>query len=231
MINIAKKARAMGITHCSLGFSTGKDSLVGLDLLLKENINVIPIYFYICPDLEFIEDNITKYEKLFSIKIERLPHPCLYMHLDSATWQDYQSAANFSQIKYNHRNFYEFAQKMLESKNLDILYKYDAVCMKMSDSLNRRLLLRKLPDICTNTKKIYLTKYFTDKDIFEYLKQNNIPLTRDYEIFGMSWDGLSYHFLTGVKQYYPNDFNTIKKMFPLIEAELIKYELYKKHKS
>lgn len=64
IIEILKKS---GIKNVTLGFSTGKDSIVGYDLLVKSGINVIPIYFYICPNLDFIENNIKIYEDYFKM--------------------------------------------------------------------------------------------------------------------------------------------------------------------
>jgi hypothetical protein len=41
---------------------------------------------------------------------------------------------------------------------------------------------------------------------------------------------LAYHFLYGIKKYYPNDYEKIKEYFPLIEAEIFRYKLYQKYK-
>ena len=61
-MNVAEQAYDEGIRKVTIGFSTGKDSLVGIDLLRKAGIEYIPIYFYIVPGLRFIEKNIKKYD-------------------------------------------------------------------------------------------------------------------------------------------------------------------------
>jgi tRNA(Ile)-lysidine synthase TilS/MesJ len=71
-INVAKKAYEKGIRKVTIGFSTGKDSVVGLDMLLKAGIEPIPIYFYCVPGLKFIENNLKMYEEHFGIKIGQL---------------------------------------------------------------------------------------------------------------------------------------------------------------
>jgi len=230
MINVAELAKNQNIDNVTIGFSTGKDSVVGLSLLKKANINVIPIYFYIVPGLEFIEKNIALYEKLFDVKVIQLPHPILYDYMRHQDWQSWQKTVDMSQIKLKKTTFKYLTSRYLETKNLNSTFIYDCNCMKAADSFNRRILLTKKPYICEENKIIYLTKDFTDKDIFSYLKENNIPLTDDYKIFGRSWDGLSYHFLTGVKYYYPNDYEKIKQMFDLIDIELFRYKIYKTHK-
>ena len=230
MINIAKIAKDQGITHCTLGFSTGKDSVMGLQLLLEAGIKVIPIYCYIVPNLEFIENNIKLYEEHFKVKVVQMPHPILYDYIRHQDWQPYHKALDFAAtIKMKKITFEMINKRYLEFYNLQEEYQYDANCMKMADSLNRRLLLKSKPDIDHDRKIIYIAKYLTDKQIFEYFKTNNIPLTDDYKIFGRSWDGLSYHFLLGVKKYYPKDYEKIREYFNIIDAETIRYHIITKH--
>ncbi|MCL1937608.1 MAG: hypothetical protein FWF52_04335 [Candidatus Azobacteroides sp.] len=227
-MNVAEYAYSKGILEATLGFSTGKDSVVGLDMLLKAGLKVIPIYFYVVPGLKFIEDNIKMYEDHFEQRIVRLPHPMLYDYIDHLDWQPYDRAKTIAKNANGHTSFRELTNAYL--KCMDISgFEYDCNCMKMADSLNRRLLLRKIPDVDEAKKIIYLTKYLTDKGCFDYIKAHNIPLTKDYEIWGRSWDGLKYDYTMGVKKFYPEDYETIKSYFPLIDAEIIRYKLVKKY--
>jgi hypothetical protein len=233
-INVARKAYDQGIRKVTIGFSTGKDSVVGLDMLLKEGIEPIPIYFYCVPGLKFIENNLKIYEDHFGIKIVRLPHPMLYDYTNHLDWQNpHRAVTLFHNCIRKHmfnektRMYLEFQRMKNRQEKIDI--EYDCNCMKMSDSLNRRLLLSKKPDIDDEKKIIYLTKYLTNKDCYDYMSKNNIPLTDDYKIWGRSWDGLKYDYTMGVKKYYPEDYERIKDMFPLIEAEVLRYKLVKKY--
>lgn len=114
-------------------------------------------------------------------------------------------------------------------KNENIECEYDVNCMKMADSLNRRLLLRNKPDIDFDKKIIYLAKHLKTSEIWQYIKNNKLPITKDYEIFGRSADNLlNYQYLIGIKKHYPRDFERIKEMFPLCDVEIIRYELYTK---
>jgi len=223
-MNIAEQAYNQGIRKVTIGFSTGKDSLVGVSLLKNAGIEFMPIYFYIVPGLGFIEKTIKRYEDLFEMKVVRLPHPILYDYINHQDWQPFHKALTFSCCELGSFKFRELINIYLESKELKG-YNYDCNCMKMSDSLNRRLLLKSKPDVDNSTKTIYLTKYFTTNECFKYLKENKIPLSDDYRIFGRSWDGLSYHFTMGVKKYYPEDYELIKECFPLIDAELLRYKI------
>jgi hypothetical protein len=227
-MNIAEQAYNQGIRKVTIGFSTGKDSLVGLSLLKKVGIEIIPVYFYIVPGLKFIESTIKRYEDIFEMKVVKLPHPILYDYINHQDWQPIDRAVTLANCKLGHISFRLITNIYFESSQIKG-YDYDCNCMKMADSLNRRLLLKNKPDIDEESKVIYLTKYFTTNEIFKYLKENNIPLSDDYRIFGRSWDGLSYHFSMGVKKYYPEDYELIKEYFPLIDAELMRYNIVKNY--
>jgi hypothetical protein len=225
-MNVAELAYNKGIRKVTIGFSTGKDSVVGLDMLIKAGIEPIPIYFYCVPDLTFINNNIKMYEEHFGIRVIKLPHPMLYDYIDNASWQPLDRGKSIP--SYSKITFAELTKGYLMCMQIKDV-EYDCNCMKMADSLNRRLLLRKLPDIEEKKKIIYLTKYLTNTDCFNYIKTNNIPLTRDYEIWGRSWDGLKYDYSMGVKKFYPEDYEKIKEMFPLIDAEILRYKIVKKY--
>jgi hypothetical protein len=167
------------------------------------------------------------YEDHFGLKIVRLPHPMLLGDYLSGFWQPYDKMLAIGG-HLGRFSFAELTSYYLRCKNIQG-FEYDCNCMKMADSLNRRLLLSKKPDIDEEKKIIYLTKYLTNKDCFDYMKENSIPLTDDYKIWGRSWDGLKYDYTMGVKKYYPEDYELIKEYFPLIEAEVLRYNLVKQY--
>lgn len=229
-IDIINQAKKMKIQKVSLGFSTGKDSLIGLDLLLKNGIEVCPVYFYIVPGMTFIEENLAIYEKYYNLKIVRLPHPMLQDFINLCLYQPLHKA-KFMTMFYNKDDSYcKFSGIMnwyFKEENIDI--QYDCNCMKMADSLNRRLLLRNKPDIDTERKVIYLGKYLKTSEIWHYLKEQKIPITNDYDIFGRSADNLlNYQYLIGVKKYYPDDYKKIIEYFPLADVEIKRYNAYLK---
>ena len=199
--------------------------------MLKNNIEVIPVYFYICPGIEFIEENIRLYERFYGIKVIRLPHPMLQDFINYTHFQPLHKAKFIDQF-YAKGDQYQSFQGIMQwyFKKEGISCEYDVNCMKMADSINRRLFLRKLPDIDHDKKVIYLGKYLRNSEIWPYLKENKIPITRDYELFGRSADNLlNYQYIINIKKEYPDDFNTIKSYFPFIELEILRYESYLKY--
>ena len=54
-------------------------------------------------------------------------------------------------------------------------------------------------------------------------KQYDIKLSKQYTIWGKSFDGLDYRFIEPLKRLYPGDYELLKSYFPLIEADLLRY--------
>ena len=226
-LEIIKRMKDANIKNVSIGFSTGKDSLVGYDILKKAGFNVIPIFYYIVPDLNFVEDNIRLYERYYNMHIIRLPHPILFDYCKKGCWQDpFKYVQLKSYFKSPHKDFDEIRSNFFKAEGIDC--EWNAVCMKMADSLNRRLYLRDRDDIDLVKKYVYITKYFTTRQIWAYINEKKLPISSDYEKFGVSFDGLTYHFSIAIKRYYPKDWEKIKEMFPLIELEILRYKAYEK---
>ncbi|MEG0505551.1 MAG: phosphoadenosine phosphosulfate reductase family protein, partial [Raoultibacter sp.] len=57
-----------------VGFSGGKDSIVTLDLCMRNFKTVIPFFLYIAPNLEFQEKTLRWYEEKYGQEIVRMPH-------------------------------------------------------------------------------------------------------------------------------------------------------------
>lgn len=60
--------------------------------------------------------------------------------------------------------------------------------------------------------------------VVDLIKKNNICVPIDYEMFGRSFDGLDYRFIVQIKKRFPRDYKKIVEMFPLVEAEVFRYE-------
>ena len=207
----------------TIGFSTGKDSLACAVLCRNLNIEYIPFYFYLCPDLEFVEKSVQMYESLLDVKIVKMPHPVLY---DFLRHQDFQPP---KMIQYLHD------QRLPKLKFEDLIYchlastgdhrhYYDIVGMRASESFNRRKFFQKRGGIDEKDKKIYPIFNWNKSEVLQFLTDNCIPLTDDYAIWNRSYDGMKYQFLFGVKKHYPNDWKTLLEYFPLLELELFRYE-------
>ena len=66
-----------------VGFSTGKESLVTLDLCCRYFKRVQPYFLYSVPDISFQERTLQWYENKYGFKVIRLPGESLPVFLDS----------------------------------------------------------------------------------------------------------------------------------------------------
>jgi 3'-phosphoadenosine 5'-phosphosulfate sulfotransferase (PAPS reductase)/FAD synthetase len=209
--------------NVTIGFSLGKDSLACATILKKLGIKFIPFYFYHVPDLDFVSKQIEMYENHFNVEIIKMPHPMLYDRIRHQDFQCELMADEMSSYDFPKITFEDLISIYMDDEDIDETY-YDVVGMRSAESFNRRKYFEKNGPIDKKNKKIYPIHSWKNKDVFDFLKENSVPLTKDYEIWNRSWDGVKYQFLFGVKKHYPNDYEKIKEFYPLIDLELIRYE-------
>lgn len=217
---------------CLVSFSSGKDSIATY-LALKESglWDDIIIYQMIQTDLEFVERRIQYYEKAFDTHIYRLTDPHLFRFYRNFIYQSPMGAMLlFSGLR-----------GVLETE----WYDYDAVCIHLADYLD-------LPDEvavavgvraidsmkrranfavsgAVNWKRYPPVFYpiwdMSHTDAAALIRRHGVKLPMDYKYWGTSWDGTSYEFLRVIKERYPNDYNTLLEHFPLLEANLFRYDV------
>jgi len=84
--------------------------------------------------------------------------------------------------------------------------------------------IRKHGAVNLNKKTFYPIYDWTNEQIRDCINENNIQLPIDYEIWGKSMDGLDYRFIKPLKEKMPDEYERIKKYFPLIDLEILRYE-------
>jgi len=213
----------------TLGFSTGKDSLACALILQELNVKFIPFFFYHIPDLQFVERNIKMYEDKLGVEVVRMPHPMLYDYIRHQDFQPPQMIDYLGSIDFPKMTFPDLVNIHMQSIGYEYQV-YDVVGMRAAESFNRRKVFEKMGSgIDRKNDKIYPIWNWNNEDIKKYVASKGFELTQDYDIWRRSFDGLKYQFLFGVKKRYPEDWQTIKEYFPLIELELFRYEQNKKY--
>lgn len=181
-------------------FSTGKDSIVMADLVVKGYSGKMAfVYLYFVPALEIKQRIIEHYEKRWNIKINQQPDP---VTLSLKTGKKYK----MSDIEHGLRAKFNIS--------------YIAQGVRRDESLARRGMLKHLPfGIDEKYKKIYPIADFSTKDVMSYIKLNKLPLPIEYS---HGWkhdfsvpdvDGLVY-----LKNNFPNDYKKVIAEFPKLES-------------
>lgn len=229
MFDITKEIAELKIKTdtLSLSFSLGKDSLVSW-ILLKDHFKIIPTYFYIIPELEFIKKQIDYYEDFFCTKINLSPHPILFDMLYSGYFQYPHNYHIFEKLEFEHIDFTENSKQIWYDCNLDDNSFWQVVSIKKSDSAMRRLKLMKTGVLDHQKKIFYPIADIKKNEQIKIIKDSKVKISQDYEIWGRSFDGIDIYFLKHLKEYFPNDFEKIKNLFPLIEVEFFRSEINEK---
>jgi 3'-phosphoadenosine 5'-phosphosulfate sulfotransferase (PAPS reductase)/FAD synthetase len=210
------------------GFSTGKDSVCCAAILRDLDVEYIPIYYYLLPNLEFVQRSIDMYERFFDIKIVQLPHPTFYAHIVNQDFQRRDMANWICDQKFYKIDFDEQINNYLEYIGDDTT-RWNIVGVRAAESFQRRMTMRNSNGIDEDANKIFPIYNWKVADVKEYLDKRNIPLTEDYKLWNRSYEGLSYRFVCGIKRFYPSDYKKLLEVFPLLDLEIFRYEQNKKY--
>jgi hypothetical protein len=208
-----------------LAFSCGKDSIAAWLAIRDTFDEVIPIYRYLVPDLEFVEESLVYYERFFGVRIRRFPHPSFYRLLRNLV---FQAPENCSAVEDRDRRLrgYDYADSNVQVCR-DAGLPEDTYCasgVRAADSPMRRLHFQKHGPITEKKCAYYPVWDLTKSGILHLMERARVRVPRDYAIFGRSFDGLDYRFLAPIKRHFPRDYARILEWFPLAEAELFRFE-------
>ncbi len=192
---------------CLVGFSTGRDSIVMLDLMMKNYKGKMTfVYYYFVPNLEYKEKLLKYYEQKYDIKIERRP---------SQITLSYMLGRVIKQSEVFNNSRHEFG------------ISYFALGERRCESLKRRGKLAHIYDVDERNKYFYPLIDFSNKQVESYVKLHNLPIGEEYKV-GYKHDlsicdpkGLLY-----IKHQYPDDYNKIIRTFPNLEAGVRRLEMY-----
>lgn len=206
-----------------LAFSTGKDAIASWLAIREHFEEVVPYYLYLVPDLEFVEESLSYYERFFGVKITRLPHPSLHRWLNELIFQPPQNCLCIEQAMLPNFDYIHVQQAMVKIHSLpsDTLV---ADGVRAADSPMRRVAISTHGPISYNQLKYHPIWDWKKKDLIACFNKHKVKLPIDYKIFGRSFDGLDLRFLMPLKKHLPNDYKKILEWFPLAELEVFRYE-------
>lgn len=206
-----------------LAFSRGKDAIASWLQLRRHFEEVRPIFFYTVPGLEFEEESIDYFERFFQAKIRRLPHPSMNRQLNAML---FQAPGNCAVIEAAQLPEYDYVDCFAEyAQDLGIAEDTPyATGVRAADSPMRRISYKK-HGLWRRGKQMWLPIGDWNKQrTMQAIADSGIRLPVDYQWFKRSFDGLDYRFMGPLKKHAPRDFARILEFFPLIEADLFRYE-------
>lgn len=206
-----------------LAFSRGKESLSAW-LELRDYFNIIPYYCYMIPGgLSYERESLDYYEDYFGVHIHRFPHPIFWKNINDFVFQPPQRVRVIREIdfpEYDYSLLVKIIGQMHGLNNPHVIFGY-----RMNDDPRRRLLvLREGPLGMVNYRYFWPLWNWTIDDIAARLSAANIALPLDYELWGRTLTTLEYQFAQVIRDELPEDWERVKFWYPLIEAEMFRYE-------
>ena len=209
------KTQAKVTDSVIVAFSGGKESIVTLDLCFRYFKNVKPFFMYICPDLSFQERTLEWYEKRYQTEIIRVPHMDVseFFHYGSFRKPDY----TFPIVSIN--DIYKWVR--LETDTWWI-----AAGERIDDSIVRRAMMKKSGSIDVQRGRFYPVSAWKKREIMDYIKFHNLYLSIDSRKLGFSFCSLWGKELSMLKQYFPDDYQKILRLYPFAAAGVKRFEEY-----
>lgn len=213
----------------AVAFSGGKDCLAATLALMEEGVDVRLAHLYGVPGKEpgtaigFVEDTLNRYEDELGVEIRRYPHPSLYRKLVGLMFQPPERISTIQACNFGIPTYEEMWDAIRADLELDE-DTWIADGVRASDSLVRRASFKRHGVMKTKNHKVSPIYDWLQGSVHDYIEAHGIELPIDYELFGRSFDGIDYRFIKPIKENLPEDYEQIKRWFPLVELEILRNE-------
>ena len=172
-----------------------------------------------------VEETIQKMESIFGVKIHQYPHPRWFKSLNDFIDQTPDRCGVIEAARMRNWSYEELWKYILQ----DLGYPPDtwiADGVRACDSIQRRASLTKHGVIKPAKHKVSPIADWTKGEAMAALERRGIGLPPDYVLFGRSFDGLDKRFMEPLRKQRPEDFEIVKKWFPLIQSDEMRWEHY-----
>lgn len=224
---IVKRMKEMGIHQCIVSVSCGKDSAALLDVCVRHfgRENVYPFFMYLIKGLSFQEKYLTYMERLHDITIDRIQdwHLSVYMRLGEFRMP---TLADKDVPKVTINDVYAEIRRRSQME-------WIATGEKAIDSVERNAQIRSQNGVSTKRRVFWPLAFWNHAAVFNYCKERRIALSSDYNNpeSSSSFGNFAARQLYWVYTNYPEDFKKLTKLFPLLPAQIMRYELQQARES
>lgn len=203
---------------------SGKDSICLLDRVAPYFSEVVCVYMYIVPNLLCINRYMKWATSMYkNVKFIQCPHFAV------SSWIKCGFLGMKENPKQKKLNLSDITEEARKKTGIDWVF----YGMKESDSLNRRIFLRKTAEesngLCINfkTKKAYPLHLHKHKDIVLYIKEKKLITNSDYgNKRSSSEHPANPIFLSWLRENFPSDLQQVYRYYPEAERILFEYDNY-----
>lgn len=197
-----------------VGFSGGKDSCVTLDLCVKNFNHVVPFFMYQVPGMSFQERTLDVYEKRYGLEILRLPHFETSDFLRYGTYRE----PDYSVPILSVSEIYDYLR-------IKTGIHWIAAGERIADSIIRRAMIKHSGSIDFKRGRFFPLAYWKKSDVMEYMRVKKLYLGAESRKLGFSFRDISGETLSTIKRNWPQDYEKVKKIYPLCEAAVMRAEI------
>jgi phosphoadenosine phosphosulfate reductase len=214
---IERAKHEYGIREVIVSFSGGRDSLVTLDLCCQHFERVTGFFMYLVRGLGFQERYLSFCERRYGVAIHRVPHWALSdMYRGSALRHPTVRSRRVRRLTLQHVDTYVRKLTGME---------WIACGEKAQDSLERNAQIRRYNGVNPVRRRFYPIGFWPHNLVSSYIEHHHLPLSGEYGAglpfsFGRLW----HEELLAIRQHYPEDYERICQAFPLVPAQVMRYE-------
>lgn len=200
-----------------VAFSGGKESIVTLDMCCKRFSRVTAFFLYICPHLGFQERQIRWYEERYGVDIMRLPHPMVSEYFRYGTFRPPDPSVEI----FGFNDVYDHVRRLTDTW-------WIAAGERIDDSIVRRAMIKHSGTVDAKRGRFYPVANWSKADIMRYIKIHKLRTGGDSRALGFSFRGMEGNQLKAVKDHFPDDYERLRKWYPMIDGAVRRYEVYGK---
>jgi hypothetical protein len=202
--------------HCLLAFSCGKDSVGAWIQTRRYFRDVVPFFCWLVPGLIFEENYIDYAEKHFGSSVRRYPHPSVGRLLANQVFSAPENRGEFDHIEpYTYQQLYAHIRDELALDGC-----LTAVGVRSADSIFRRSAIMKTGGVNRIKGEFYPCHDWNADRLESEIRNEGIKLPVDYVIWGRSFDGVDQRFMGPMRERLPEDFERVRRMYPLCVADI-----------
>jgi 3'-phosphoadenosine 5'-phosphosulfate sulfotransferase (PAPS reductase)/FAD synthetase len=207
-----------------VGLSGGKDSLVTLDLCVREfgADRVKAFHMYLVKGLDCVERTLRWCERRYKIEVLFTPHWMLGLAYKNATYMPHRRRAD----GWRDTKLGDIEQAVrAKLGSLWIAYGH-----RMCDSIERVGMLSRNGGLDQDGRRVYPLRSWNEAAVMAYLRAKRIPPPPRLTVLKRSMTGVSFQedVLVAIRDQYPEDFKKIIEKFTYLPAKLARYEMKKK---
>lgn len=221
IIDTLHELEKLSQTHEAIivSYSTGKDSMILMDLCSKKFKRVIALHMYFVKGLAYIEGGLDYARARWGCEVMQIPHWLYVQAIKTNQYCNYTNAESLADV--NLSDLYKLAMQKTGARLV-------ATGARKSDGLWRRRWMKNIRKSANYDGVIFPLQDWLKLDISSYQKTHNIPMpelstTGRGDATGISCNNESILWLY---DRHRDDFDRMKRVFPHIDAVVARRELY-----